>query len=53
MIVLGGGAVAVEFAQFFSRLGVCVTLVQRSEHILKEEETEAALELEMFFGARK
>ncbi len=49
LIVLGGGAVAAEFAQFFCRLGVGVTLVQRSEHILKEEETEAAMELEKVF----
>jgi pyruvate/2-oxoglutarate dehydrogenase complex dihydrolipoamide dehydrogenase (E3) component len=49
MIILGGGAVAVEFAQFFNRLGVRVTLVQRSEHILKEEETDAAIELEKVF----
>jgi pyruvate/2-oxoglutarate dehydrogenase complex dihydrolipoamide dehydrogenase (E3) component len=49
LIVLGGGAVAVEFAQFFNRLGVRVTLVQRSDHILKEEETDAAIELEKVF----
>lgn len=42
MIVLGGGAVAVEFAQMFQRFGVAVTLVQRSEHILKEFDTDAA-----------
>ncbi|MDB6037108.1 MAG: putative Dihydrolipoyl dehydrogenase, component of pyruvate and 2-oxoglutarate dehydrogenase [Verrucomicrobiales bacterium] len=49
LIILGGGAVAVEFAQFFNRLGVRVTLVQRSEHLLKEEETDAAIELEKVF----
>ena len=32
MIVLGGGAVALEFAQFFARFGVQVTLIQRSPH---------------------
>ena len=36
MIVLGGGAVAVEFAQFFSRLGTKVTLLQRSAHIMSQ-----------------
>ena len=35
LIVLGGGAVACEFAQFFARFGVKVTLIQRSEHILE------------------
>lgn len=49
LIVLGGGAVAVEFAQFFARLGVEVTLVQRSEHILKEEDTEASKVIETVF----
>jgi pyruvate/2-oxoglutarate dehydrogenase complex dihydrolipoamide dehydrogenase (E3) component len=49
MIVLGGGAVAVEFAQYFCRLGVRVTLVQRSEHILKEDDTDAAGVVETVF----
>jgi pyruvate/2-oxoglutarate dehydrogenase complex dihydrolipoamide dehydrogenase (E3) component len=49
LIVLGGGAVAVEFAQFFSRLGVAVTLIQRSSHILKEEDPEAAEVVESVF----
>ncbi len=42
LIVLGGGSVAVEFAQFFQRLGVEVTLVQRSAHILRDCDTDAA-----------
>ncbi|MDQ6632693.1 MAG: NAD(P)/FAD-dependent oxidoreductase [Verrucomicrobiota bacterium] len=49
IIVLGGGAVAVEFAQFFSRLDVKVTLVQRSEHLLRDFDTDAALELAKVF----
>ncbi len=49
MIVLGGGAVAVEFAQFFCRVGVRVTLVQRSQHILKEEDEDAARVVEAVF----
>ncbi|HEV8543753.1 MAG TPA: NAD(P)/FAD-dependent oxidoreductase [Verrucomicrobiae bacterium] len=49
MIILGGGAVAVEFAQYFCRLGVRVTLVQRSEHILKEEDIDAAAVIETVF----
>lgn len=42
MIVLGGGAVAVEFAQFFARFGVRVILIQRSAHILQGFDTDAA-----------
>ena len=46
LIVLGGGPVAVELAQFFARFGVKVTLVQRSAHLLKEFDTDAAEVLE-------
>jgi pyruvate/2-oxoglutarate dehydrogenase complex dihydrolipoamide dehydrogenase (E3) component len=46
IIVLGGGAVAVEFAQFFQRFGAHVTLIQRSPHILHEFDSDAATELE-------
>ena len=46
LIVLGGGAVAVEFAQLFQRFGVAVTLVQRSEHLLKDFDTDAAVAVE-------
>jgi pyruvate/2-oxoglutarate dehydrogenase complex dihydrolipoamide dehydrogenase (E3) component len=49
LVVLGGGAVAVEFAQFFARFGVKVTLIQRSEHILHEFDTDAAMEIEKVF----
>lgn len=49
LIVLGGGAVACEFAQFFARFGVKVTLIQRSEHILKEFDSDAAAEVEKVF----
>ena len=49
LIVLGGGLVAVEFAQFFARFDAKVTLVQRSEHILRGFDTDAAAELEKVF----
>jgi pyruvate/2-oxoglutarate dehydrogenase complex dihydrolipoamide dehydrogenase (E3) component len=49
LAVLGGGAVAVEFAQFFARFGVQVTLIQRSEHLLREFDTDAAIEIEKVF----
>ncbi|MGD0745680.1 MAG: dihydrolipoyl dehydrogenase [Verrucomicrobiota bacterium] len=49
LVVLGGGPTACEFGQFFARFGVQVTLVQRSEHILKEFDTDAAMELEKVF----
>ena len=49
MIVLGGGAVAVEFAQFFRRLDVKVTLIQRSEHLVRDFDSDAADELARVF----
>lgn len=49
LIVLGGGAVAVEFAQIFARFGVRTTVVQRSPHILHEFDSDAAEELEAAF----
>jgi pyruvate/2-oxoglutarate dehydrogenase complex dihydrolipoamide dehydrogenase (E3) component len=49
LLVLGGGAIACEFAQFFARFGVKVTLIQRSEHILREFDTDAAVEIEKVF----
>ncbi len=49
LIVLGGGAIACEFAQFFARFGVKVTLIQRSEHILRGFDTDAAVEIEKVF----
>jgi pyruvate/2-oxoglutarate dehydrogenase complex dihydrolipoamide dehydrogenase (E3) component len=49
LIVLGGGPVAVEFAQFFARFDVKVTLLQRSEHLLRDSDLDAAHELEKVF----
>ena len=49
LIILGGGAIACEFAQFFARFGVKVTLVQRSGNILKEFDTDAGTEIEKVF----
>ncbi len=49
LIVLGGGPVALEFAQFFVRFGVRVTLVQRSARVLHKFDDDAAGELERVF----
>jgi pyruvate/2-oxoglutarate dehydrogenase complex dihydrolipoamide dehydrogenase (E3) component len=46
LIVLGGGPVAIEFAQFFARMDVRVTVIQRSPHILKEFDVDASVALE-------
>jgi pyruvate/2-oxoglutarate dehydrogenase complex dihydrolipoamide dehydrogenase (E3) component len=49
LIVLGGGPVAVELAQFFARFQVRVTLIQRSAHVLRAVDDDAASELEKAF----
>lgn len=38
MIILGGGVIAAEFAHVFSALGVDVTVINRSPHLLKRFE---------------
>ena len=49
LIVLGGGAVALEYAQFFARMGVQVKVVQRSPHVLHEMDADAASVIESVF----
>jgi pyruvate/2-oxoglutarate dehydrogenase complex dihydrolipoamide dehydrogenase (E3) component len=41
LIVLGGGAVGVELAQFFRRLGSEVTLIEHNEHLLARVDADA------------
>src|SRR6266581_1027225 len=38
MVVLGGRALGLEFAQMYSHMGIRVTLLQRSDRIIPEEE---------------
>ena len=40
MVVLGGRALGLEFAQMYSHMGTKVTLLQRSDRIIPEEEPE-------------
>ena len=42
VIVLGGGVVACELAQFLHRMGAKVTLVQRSRNILRDHSEDAS-----------
>ncbi|MGD0615228.1 MAG: dihydrolipoyl dehydrogenase [Verrucomicrobiota bacterium] len=49
LIVLGGGPIACEFAQFFARFGVKISLLQRSEHLLRAFDTDAATVVEKVF----
>jgi pyruvate/2-oxoglutarate dehydrogenase complex dihydrolipoamide dehydrogenase (E3) component len=47
LVVLGGGPVAVEFAQFFSRIGTAVTIVQRSKTLLSDMDEDVGHALEV------
>jgi pyruvate/2-oxoglutarate dehydrogenase complex dihydrolipoamide dehydrogenase (E3) component len=49
LIVLGGGAIACELAQFLARFDVKVTMIQRSPHLLKEFDEDAAAVVEGVF----
>lgn len=49
VIVLGGGIVACELAQFLSRMGSRVTQIQRSPHILRDFSPEASVVIEKVF----
>jgi len=49
LLILGGGYVAVELAQLFSRLGSRVTVLQRSRRLLSDHEPEVGLILRQVF----
>jgi pyruvate/2-oxoglutarate dehydrogenase complex dihydrolipoamide dehydrogenase (E3) component len=49
LIVLGGGAIACELAQFFARFDVKVTQIQRSPHVLREFDDDAGEVVETVF----
>lgn len=46
LIVLGGGAVALELGQFFARLGTRVTILQRGRTVLSEMDEDVGRALE-------
>lgn len=45
LVIIGGGYVALEFAQIFRRIGSRVTIVERSSRLLQKEDEDVALEL--------
>jgi dihydrolipoamide dehydrogenase len=50
LVVMGGGPVGAELAQFFSRMGSQVTLVERGEHLLGRVHPDAGELLAELFG---
>jgi len=51
VVVLGGGAVGVEYAQVFERFGAKVTLIEMNERILADEDAEVVGILEKSLSA--
>jgi dihydrolipoamide dehydrogenase len=49
MLVIGAGAIGIEFAYFFNSLGTQVTVVEMVDQILPVEDTEVAQTLEKVF----
>lgn len=49
MIVLGGGPVTLELAYYFFNLGVEVTIIQRSEHVMSDNDIDLAEVIEESF----
>jgi pyruvate/2-oxoglutarate dehydrogenase complex dihydrolipoamide dehydrogenase (E3) component len=50
VLVLGGGIVACELAQFLNRIGTKVTLIQRSQHILRDHSEDASCVVQQAFA---
>ncbi len=50
VIVLGGGIVACELAQFLNRIGSKVTLIQRSPNILRDHSEDASTVVQQAFA---
>jgi len=53
VLVLGAGAVGVEFASIFNHVGAQVTIVEYLPHLLPIEDEDASKELERYFRRRK
>jgi dihydrolipoamide dehydrogenase len=50
LVVMGGGPVGAELAQFFSRMGSQVTIVERGEHLLGRVHSDAGELIAELFG---
>ena len=52
VIVLGGGAVAMEFSQYYAALGKEVTIIQRGGQVLRDADADVAASLTAAFRKR-
>ncbi len=53
MVIIGGGPIGVEFAEFFNALGTEVSIVEFAPHLVPREDPEIAEILEKSFKKRK
>ena len=53
LVIIGAGAIGVEFADFYNNFGTEVTLIEALPRILPIEDDEVSLELESIFKKRK
>jgi dihydrolipoamide dehydrogenase len=49
MIIIGAGAIGVEFAYFYNAFGTQVTIVEMMDHLLPVEDTDVSIALERSF----
>ncbi|KAK5555069.1 hypothetical protein LTR46_006699 [Exophiala xenobiotica] len=49
LVIIGGGAIGVEFAQMFRRFGARVSLVQHGGHLLPREDADVSEEVRKIF----
>jgi len=52
LLIVGGGVIGVEFATFFSSLGVKVKIVELADHILPYEDDDVVVEIKKSFARR-
>jgi len=52
MVIVGGGYVAAEFAHFFEAMGATVTIVQRNDRLVPDEEPEISHSLKTALSRR-
>ena len=52
LVIIGGGYIAAEFAHFFEAMGSRVTIIQRNERLVPEEEPEISDILAKSLGSR-
>jgi len=53
LVIVGAGAIGVEFADFYAAMGSKVTLVEMLPHLLPVEDEEVSIELEKLFKRKR